>query len=57
MSRCLELGCNRVAVAIGHRSGEKALIILAVERMKGVYALRVPLDVDTGVGVTWREAH
>jgi DNA polymerase I-like protein with 3'-5' exonuclease and polymerase domains len=25
--------------------------------MKGVYALRVPLDVDAGVGATWREAH
>jgi DNA polymerase-1 len=25
--------------------------------MQGVYALRVPLDVDVGVGATWREAH
>ena len=30
---------------------------LAVDRMKGVYALRVPLDVDVGAGATWREAH
>jgi len=30
---------------------------LAVERMKGVYALRVPLEVDVGSGATWREAH
>ena len=30
---------------------------LAVERMKGVYALRVPLEVDVGSGSTWREAH
>jgi DNA polymerase-1 len=27
------------------------------EIMQGVYALRVPLDVDVGVGATWREAH
>ena len=25
--------------------------------MQGVYALRVPLEVDVGVGATWREAH
>jgi DNA polymerase-1 len=25
--------------------------------MQGVYTLRVPLDVDIGVGATWREAH
>jgi len=33
------------------------LLALAVERMKGVYALRVPLEVDAGAGATWREAH
>ena len=33
------------------------LTALAVERMKGVYALRVPLEVDVGTGATWREAH
>ncbi len=27
------------------------------EIMQGVYTLRVPLDVDVGVGATWREAH
>jgi DNA polymerase-1 len=35
----------------------KELTALAVERMKGVYSLRVPLEVDVGAGGTWREAH
>jgi DNA polymerase-1 len=33
------------------------LTALAIDRMTGVYALRVPLEVDTGVGSNWREAH
>lgn len=35
----------------------KALSELAQQRMRDVYALRVPLDVEVGVGATWREAH
>jgi DNA polymerase-1 len=35
----------------------RELTALAVERMKGVYSLRVPLEVDVGAGGTWREAH
>jgi DNA polymerase-1 len=38
-------------------AGIEALSALARERMKGVYALRVPLEVDVGVGRSWREAH
>ena len=39
------------------RGEVEKLTALAAERMAGVYALRVPLEVDTGVGSTWREAH
>jgi len=35
----------------------EALSELAQQHMRGVYALRVPLDVDVGVGSNWREAH
>ena len=34
-----------------------ALTELVVERMEGVWPLRVPLRVDVGVGANWREAH
>jgi DNA polymerase-1 len=35
----------------------EALGALVRERMQSVYALRVPLRVDVGVGRNWREAH
>jgi len=35
----------------------EALTALAIDRMKSVYSLRVPLDVDVGVGDNWRQAH
>jgi DNA polymerase-1 len=35
----------------------RALEALVREKMEGVFALRVPLVVDTGQGVNWREAH
>jgi DNA polymerase-1 len=34
-----------------------ALTALVVERMEGVWPLRVRLRVDVGVGANWREAH
>jgi DNA polymerase-1 len=34
-----------------------ALTALVVERMEGVWPLRVPLRVQVGVGANWREAH
>jgi DNA polymerase-1 len=38
-------------------AGADALTELVVERMEGVWPLRVPLRVDVGVGANWREAH
>jgi DNA polymerase-1 len=34
-----------------------ALTALVVERMEGVWPLRVRLRVDVGVGENWRKAH
>jgi len=34
-----------------------ALTALVVDRMEGVWPLRVHLRVDVGVGANWREAH
>ncbi|HVP27848.1 MAG TPA: DNA polymerase I [Myxococcota bacterium] len=36
---------------------EASLRALVVDRMRGAGALRVPLDVEVGAGLTWREAH
>jgi DNA polymerase-1 len=38
-------------------TGVDALTALVVERMEGVWPLRVRLRVDVGVGANWREAH
>jgi DNA polymerase-1 len=35
----------------------EALTALVREQMEGAAALRVPLDVDVGVGANWKEAH
>ena len=39
------------------RAEVEEVTALVVDRMKGVYSLRVELEVDVGVGATWREAH
>jgi DNA polymerase-1 len=38
-------------------AGVDALTALVVDRMEGVWPLRVRLRVDVGVGANWREAH